>query len=151
MTAVLIDSNVLVYGYDPGDVVKQQRALETIDSLVVGEGWTPVLSVQCLTELYNTVRRKLSPALSHEVATQEIMQLMNTCTVLSLTVDAVLEACRATHQYQMSFWDALIWAVAKLNQVPIILTEDGQHDRVIEGVRYLNPFDPDFDFAALSV
>lgn len=44
----------------------------------------------------------------------------------------------------MSVWDALIWSVAKENGVTSILTEDSAHGRVLEGIRYLNPFDPAF-------
>jgi len=42
--------------------------------------------------------------------------------------------------YQMPFWDAQIWATAKLNQIPKILSEDFQHGRAIEGVVFVNPF-----------
>jgi predicted nucleic acid-binding protein len=48
----------------------------------------------------------------------------------------------------MSIWDALIWAVARLNGVATIISED-THGR-IEGVSYLNPFDPQFDLATLE-
>jgi predicted nucleic acid-binding protein len=50
----------------------------------------------------------------------------------------------------MSIWDALIWSVARLNGISWILTEDGQHNRLVEGVRYLNPFHPDFDLGLLE-
>ena len=43
-------------------------------------------------------------------------------------------------QHGLSFWDALIWAAAKENDVPMIYTEDFQDGRDIEGVRYSNPF-----------
>lgn len=150
MTAVLIDSNILIYGHDPRDVVKHRHAVDLLRALRERPD-SPSLSVQCLIEFYNAVRRKLSPPLSHDLAMVEVEGLMGTCTIFDLTPGAVHEACRATDQYQMSFWDALIWAVAKLNQVPIILTEDGQHGRVIEAVRYANPFHPDFDLATLGV
>jgi predicted nucleic acid-binding protein len=42
--------------------------------------------------------------------------------------------------YQFSYWDAQIWAAARLNQVPVVLTEDLPGQQYIEGVRYKNPF-----------
>ena len=51
----------------------------------------------------------------------------------------------------MSIWDALIWAVASVNHIPYVLTEDADHDRILEGVRFLNPFHPQFDLDALEV
>ena len=68
-----------------------------------------------------------------------------------LTGQAVLLGCQATIRHQMSIWDALIWAVARTNQVPFIITEDAEHGRELEGVRYLNPFDGAFDLDALGV
>jgi predicted nucleic acid-binding protein len=52
--------------------------------------------------------------------------------------------------HSLSYWDALIWAVAKLNQVPYVLTEDQQHGLFLEGVRFANPFVPEFDLALLE-
>ena len=53
-------------------------------------------------------------------------------------------------QHQLHYYDSLIWAAAKLNQIQEIVTEDGQHGRVIEGVRYLNPFHADFHLSMLQ-
>jgi len=44
-----------------------------------------------------------------------------------------------------SYWDAQIWATARLNQIPIVLSEDFAHGRRIEGVRFLNPFLPEVE------
>jgi predicted nucleic acid-binding protein len=49
----------------------------------------------------------------------------------------------------MSFWDSLIWAVAKEGGIPYLLTEDLDDGVNIEGVQVLNPFGPNFDIAAL--
>jgi len=40
----------------------------------------------------------------------------------------------------MSFWDAQVWATAKLNQIPVVLSEDFASGCVIEGVQFENPF-----------
>jgi len=40
----------------------------------------------------------------------------------------------------MPFWGAQIWATAKLNQIPQILSEDSQHGRALEGVEFVNSF-----------
>ena len=41
-------------------------------------------------------------------------------------------------------YDAQIWAVAKLNQAPVVFSEDFSDGQVIEGVRFVNPFARDF-------
>ena len=50
----------------------------------------------------------------------------------------------------MSFWDSLIWAVAKEGGVPYLLTEDLDDGATLEGVRFVNPFGASFDIASLN-
>jgi predicted nucleic acid-binding protein len=52
----------------------------------------------------------------------------------------VREAARAVVTYRMSFWDAQTWAVAHLNQIELILSEDLPGSASVEGVNYRNPF-----------
>lgn len=148
MKGCLIDSNILVYAHDSREHIKQQQAVELVDVLTY-RGLT-ILSVQCLTEFFRTVRWKLPEPLTHAEALEQIELFTRTCRVLDLTPDAVVEGCKASVQYGLSFWDSLIWAVARVNSVSQILSEDAEHDRLIGGVRYLNPFHPDFDLQAVA-
>ena len=145
MSALLVDTNVLVYAYDPRDRKKQEHAQAILGRLVPMD--LVVISVQCLTEFFRAVRWKLPEPLSPDDALSQVARLARACRVLDLTAWIVLEACRASNAYQVSIWDALIWASAKVNQIPDVLTEDWKHEKVLEGVRFLNPFDPTFDFA----
>jgi predicted nucleic acid-binding protein len=63
----------------------------------------------------------------------------------------VLEAVRGVERYQFSYWDALIWAQPNFNGVPNIVSEDFSHGRLIEGVRFLNPFIGAFDLTRLTI
>ena len=47
---------------------------------------------------------------------------------------------RAVEEHKLSFWDEMQWAVAKQAGAMLLLSEDLQHDRELEGVRFLNPF-----------
>ena len=69
-----------------------------------------------------------------------INEIMDTATVYSLRPSSLRLAHLAVSRYQMSIWDALIWAVTKENGVAVIYTEDLQSAEEIEGVRYINPF-----------
>jgi predicted nucleic acid-binding protein len=144
---VLIDTNVLVYAYDPSNRDKQERAIAVLDALVTSQ--RAVLSVQCLTEFYSVVTKRLAEPLSDAEAVEQTERLARSCRVLDLTSSVVLEGCRGAGQHQMSLWDALIWAIAKLNQVPVVLTEDAPHGRFLEGVSYANPFQVKLDPADL--
>jgi predicted nucleic acid-binding protein len=144
----LVDTNVLVYAADPRDRAKQTTAAELLEGLIATQ--RAVLSVQCLTEFYSVVTRRLRDPIAPREALGWVEQFAGTCRVLDLTGAVALEGLRACTRYGLSPWDALIWAVAKLNQIPYVLTEDAEHGRVLEGVRYLNPFHSAFDPRVLS-
>jgi len=146
LAAFLVDSNVLIYAHDPRDKTKQQQAFDVLDYLIKRRSAS--LSVQSLTEFFNTVRIKLPEPVSQLHALAQVEYFLLSCRVFSLTPLAVIEACRCSNRYGMSIWDSLIWAVARLNGVPAIVTED-THGEVLEGVRYLNPFHPDFNLSML--
>jgi len=51
-----------------------------------------------------------------------------------------MEAARGVKEHRFSYWDAQIWAAAKLNQVPVIFSEDFASGSTVEGVTFVNPF-----------
>ena len=144
----LVDTNVLVYAYDPRSSAKQTAAIALLDGLIAsGEA---VLSVQCLSEFFVVVTSRLPERMSAPDALDRVEHLAQACRVVDLTSAVALEGLRGSVRHRLSPWDALIWAAAKLNQVPYVLTEDAEHGRTLEGVRYLNPFARAFDPRLLS-
>lgn len=138
----LVDTSVLVYAYDRSEPEKQARALQVLDRLAVsGAG---ALSTQVLSEFFVAVTRKLPAPLTLDEAYERVVGHLQSWTILDLTAMVVLEAVRGVREYQFSFWDAQIWASARLNQVEIVFSEDFGPGAVVEGVRFVNPFAPDF-------
>jgi predicted nucleic acid-binding protein len=68
---------------------------------------------------------------------------------LDITGATVLEAVRGVSAYQMAYWDAQIWASARMNQVPFVFSEDFGEGVTIEGVRFINPLEKDFNIGKL--
>lgn len=64
--------------------------------------------------------------------------------VYDLTPMIILEALRGVGVHRMSYYDAQIWASARLNQIPVIFSEE-LNEGILEGVRFVNPFLPDFE------
>jgi predicted nucleic acid-binding protein len=141
MSAVLIDANVLVYAHDRGEFAKQERAIALLDHLLIIGGGR--LSTQCLAEFFCAATRGPTPKLTVAEAQQQVERLARACPVLDVTPQIVLEAMRGVREHQLSYWDAQIWATARLNQIPMVLSEDFC-STVIEGVRFANPFAADF-------
>ena len=141
-TSFLVDTNVLVYTLDPRDVAKQDRAIQVLDQLIESE--QAILSAQCLTEFFAVTTRRLPEPLAPAEAHTQVERFARACQVVDITPAIVLEGCRGVTAHGMSLWDALIWAAAKLNQIPYVLTEDTEDGRFLEGVRFLNPFRASF-------
>jgi predicted nucleic acid-binding protein len=142
---ILVDTNVLVYSLDPADLAKQRIAIDFLDGLnSLGQG---AVSVQCMTEFFNAVTRKIAQPLPGSAAADHVADIAASFMVLDLTSAAVVEACRVVTEWQMSIWDALIWSVAHMNGIITIATEDMQHRSTIAGILYLNPFAEGFDLS----
>jgi predicted nucleic acid-binding protein len=140
---VLIDTNVLVYAHDRSEPIKQAHALTVLDRpQATGIG---ALSAQTLSEFFNATTRRIKSPLSLDDAARQIERLIRSWMVFDLTPMAVLEATRGVRTHKFSYWDAQIWAVARLNQIPIVFTEDIPSAPSIDGVRFINPFASDFD------
>ncbi len=149
MTAkVLVDTNILVYAYDRTEPAKQARAVETLDLLVAtGQG---LLSVQVLAEFFRVITTKLADPVRSEDAERHVQALLEIWNVEDITPLIVLEAIRGTRAHRLAYWDAQIWATALLTQTPIVLSEDFQDGRVLEGIRFVNPFSRSFSRAQLE-
>jgi predicted nucleic acid-binding protein len=137
-SAFFVDSNVLVYAYDDGEPVKQRAAIALLERLQAEQ--TGALSAQVLGEVFVTITRKIGRPLTLGDAERQVVLLERSWSVLDVTSLAVIEAVRAVSQHQISYWDGLIWATAKLNGVGTVLSEDFSDGSLIEGVRFLNPF-----------
>jgi len=108
------------------------------------------LSTQVLGEVFRVLTARLQPRVPADEALTHLAHLARTWPVISLTSAVVLEAARGVRDHRLSYWDAQLWAPARMNQLTFILTEGAPHGRALEGIRYLNPFAPDFDLASLS-
>ncbi len=50
------------------------------------------------------------------------------------------EALRGVRDHGKSFFDAQMWAAARLNEVPLLLTQDMAHGATLDGVTIVDPF-----------
>ena len=148
MTAVkiLIDTNIIIYAHSnhPLEAGKRQIATSWLNQLEKEK--RGYLTTQVLGEVSRQLLRILAadlkrayPKLASEVQAL-LTDYMKRFQVILIEPQDIVEALRGVEKHSLSFWDALIWACAKSNDIDTILTEDGPSGAVIEGVRYLNPF-----------
>jgi len=142
----LLDTNVLIYSLDPRDIPKRNRARAVLEHVV--ERSNAALPSQVLAEFANVSLRKLGFAPDQSYRQVERFELL--FAVYPLVPALVLEALRGVKDHSFSYYDAQIWAAAKLYQVPIVLSEDFSGGATVEGVTFLNPFSESFDLSHLA-
>jgi predicted nucleic acid-binding protein len=130
-----LDTNVLLYTDDRDAGVKQLRAVDLVEEHLAGS--TGAVSTQVLQEYFASVTRKLEV---DPVDARRKVELFARLGVVTIDVDDVLGAIDLHRLHRFSFWDALIVRAAKKAGCSILLTEDLQHGRTIDGLRIVNPF-----------
>ena len=146
MPTALIDTNILVYASDPMDPVRQERAIDLLQHLDLNRSGR--LSAQVLAEFISVSTRSQRPLYTYAQVIRQVERLLQTFPVFDLTPLIILEAARGAHDYSLSYYDAQIWAAARLNQTRVIFSEDFQHGQILEGIQFINPFLSEFDIAA---
>ncbi|MGO9599673.1 MAG: PIN domain-containing protein [Isosphaeraceae bacterium] len=140
-SVALVDTNILVYAYDPGELSKHTVARELIQNLS-NDGRLP-FSIQVLNEFCAVMMRpNRTPPLTPAELVDVIRELEAISQVVPVTAALTRRALKAMPGHAMSFWDALIWPAAVENAAAIIYTEDFQDGREVDGVRFVNPFSP---------
>jgi predicted nucleic acid-binding protein len=129
------DTNILIYADDKAAPAKRQRALELVAEHR-REG-TGVVSLQILQEYFVAITRKLR--VDPRIARRKV-ELLAEFDVAATGVDDILAAIDLHFLHGFSFWDALVVRAAKQSGCSVLLTEDMQETREIDGVRILNPF-----------
>ena len=129
------DTNILIYTDDKAAPAKQRRALSLVEEhRRAGSG---VVSSQVLQEYFVTVTRKLH--VEARIARRKV-ELLAEFNVASPDVGDILAAIDLHRLHGFSFWDALILRAAKQSGCKVLLSEDMQDTREIDGVEIVNPF-----------
>lgn len=144
----LVDTNVLAYAYDPTDHAKQERARDLLTRLERAR--TGAVSLQVLGEFFQVVTHKIPEPLTAEQAERSVRRYARSWAVFRPAIVTVFEAIRGFASHQLPYYEGLVWATARLNDVPRVLSEDFTDGQVIEGVRFVDPFTPEFDPTTLA-
>jgi len=139
--AALVDTNILVYRFDPSAPIKQKIARELLRSGTANDSLR--VPHQAIIEFVAAVTRPRQgrPGLmSRQEAGIEAEQLLDQFMVLYPNESLVRTALRGAAAYQLSWYDAHIWAYAEHYGLSELYSEDFEHGRLYGTVRTLNPF-----------
>lgn len=130
----LVDTNVLVYAAGVRtDAEKKRTAVQLLARLRP----EACLSLQVLAEFSAVVLRH---GMGADVCRAIVAEYRRSWTVLLPSAGTVDTALGAVLEHGLSFWDAMLWAVAQENGLREIFTEDGPTGATIGGVTFHNPF-----------
>jgi predicted nucleic acid-binding protein len=138
VTAALVDTNIAVYAYDPAEPQKRLRSQDLLRELSQSEKL--FLSVQVLNEFAAVLLRRARRGQTDLEILETTRELSSLGIVLPLTATMTWLALQVVEEHSLSFWDALIWATAKVHGLPRVYSEDFQHGRTLDGVQFINPF-----------
>ena len=134
---VFLDTNVLLYGVDDREPAKRDQARAWI--AVCWERRCGRISTQVLNEFYSNARRKFTSVISAGDARAFVRRYQH-WRPWSIDHPTVETAWAVESRYGLNYWDALMIAAAQQQGCTLMLTEDLQHEQVIDGVRIINPF-----------
>lgn len=139
--AALVDTNVLVYRFD--DRFPEKRAVadallrEGIAADRVRLAHQAVLEFVAAT---TRLQRDGTTILDPSVARLEAEDLLRQFQVIYPDDRVVWTALQGMAAYDLSLWDAHMWACAEVHELGILYSEDFQHERWYGGVLVLDPF-----------
>jgi predicted nucleic acid-binding protein len=137
----LVDTNVLVYRHDPRYPEKRARAQALLRSGI--EDGSLRIPHQAIAEFMAVVSRSLPEfgrLLAPADALRETEELLRQYPVLYPDAHLVRVALQGMAAYELSWWDAHMWAYAEVHGLETLYSEDYQHGRWYGGVRVVHPF-----------
>ncbi len=139
--AALVDTNVLVYRHDWRFPDKQRLATEVLRAGIAdGSVFVPH---QAIVEFVAVTVRPLDgadPLLDPVDARREAEELLSQFDVLFPDQELLRIALRGAAAYQLSWFDAHLWAYAERFGLDELLSEDFEHGRLYGTVEIVNPF-----------
>lgn len=136
MTAIFVDTNVLVYAATPLSVTGTEK-VQVARRILLADNLT--LSAQVLQEFYWAATRPHKLALTHTEAVAWI-EIFKRFPVQPITLGIVEDALFLCSRFQLSYWDAAIVAAARHLNCTSIYSEDLNDGQRYDGVVVRNPF-----------
>ena len=136
MSAVFLDSNVLVYLADIRNARKQSVAKELVKAALERrlDCW---ISTQTLTEFVNVTLKKLRMPVE---VVQEFLRFFDALPIVNMDRALVRRGLEIRARYQLQYYDSLILAAAERCAAKCVYSEDLNDGQFYCGIRVVNPF-----------
>jgi predicted nucleic acid-binding protein len=133
-----LDSNIIVYLFDPSQAKKQKIAKELFEQAHGSKDG--LISIQVIQEFTNVVTRKFATPLTFLDLQSFILTGLRPLCRVHTDVNLLIRALRIRDSSGYSFYDALIVAAALQAGCTRLYSEDLQNGQMIETLKVVNPF-----------
>lgn len=133
-----MDTNILVYSLFEIEPIKRSIASALVRSALVSQLGS--ISTQVVQEFLNVAVKQAKPVFSREEATDYLRRILWPLCRHYPSLEYYDRALSIQQRTGYAYYDALIVTAAVDTDCRILLTEDMQHGRVIDGLTIVNPF-----------
>jgi predicted nucleic acid-binding protein len=136
MIRVALDSNILIYAELEPESEKGTRSTD----LILRAARDGVIPVQVLGEYLRFIQRRVPAVLEDAIRQASVYRAVF---LTPPTTDAVIDTAAALAlAHRMQLWDCVVCAASAQAGAKVLLTEDMQDGRILDGLRLINPFAP---------
>lgn len=133
-----LDTNVLVYLFDPDTPAKQAIAQQLLnEAMNSGRG---TISTQVVQEFVHLAVRKFRQPMTINECREYLQTVLLPLCQHFPSISTYDRAILIMQETGYAFYDALIVTAAVESGCRVLYTEDLHHDRVIQNMRIVNPF-----------
>lgn len=134
MTRVALDSNILIYAELEPESEKGARAAD----LILRAARDGVIPAQVLGEYLRFIQRRAPAAFEEAIRQASVYQA---AFLTPPTTDAIVnKASELARAHRLQLWDCVVCAASVAAGAKVLMTEDMQDGRMIDGMRLINPF-----------
>lgn len=135
---VFIDTNLWIYlAVEANDSSKHQKVIVFFEDIISQDVYT---SIQAINEFHWVLSRKYN--FSEDNIAEKVKEgIVKTSNKVALDFSSYQKAELIRSNYNISFWDSLMLAVAILADCSVFYSEDLQHNLLIDDtIKVINPF-----------
>lgn len=136
----LIDTNILVYGYDTSEGTKHKASKNLLKQIWTAGGG--IVCLQNLMEFFVVITQKVENPIDVAEAKTIVEDILKSKSwrVIDRDEDTFLSAIDLVSEQGIHLWDAVIGACMKENEITEIVTENKKDFEKVPDIKVIVPF-----------
>ena len=133
-----LDTNILVYTFEPGNSDKRRRACELVEKALYTDAG--VISYQVVQEFLNVATRRFAVPMNADAARDYLKVVLEPLCAVFPSIALYERTITLRERWRFSFYDSLIIGSALEAECSVLYSEDLQDQQKVESLTIVNPF-----------